>query len=80
MKKTVLLSLIVVIATGPVMANPHRPHQHPDEVGARLHITCAMVRNYVAQVGLVQAKAMADAAGMTASEERTAKRCLEKKV
>ena len=41
------------------------------------HITCDMVRAYVAQVGLVQARAMALSAGMTASEERRAKRCLE---
>ena len=40
------------------------------------HITCEMVRSYVAQVGLAQAKAMAQAAGMTASEERRARQCL----
>ncbi len=40
------------------------------------HITCDMVRSYVAQVGLAQAKAMAEAAGMTASEERRARQCL----
>jgi len=41
------------------------------------HITCDMVRAYVAQVGLVQARAMAKSAGMTASEERKALHCLE---
>jgi len=45
--------------------------------GAHAHITCDAVRAYVAQVGLVQARAMALSAGMTASEERRAKRCLE---
>jgi hypothetical protein len=40
------------------------------------HITCDMVRSYVAQVGLAQAKAMANAAGMTAAEERRARQCL----
>jgi hypothetical protein len=40
-------------------------------------ITCEMVRAYVAQVGVVQARAMALSAGMTASEERRAKHCLE---
>jgi len=40
------------------------------------HITCDMVRSYVAQVGLAQAKAVAQAAGMTASEERRARHCL----
>ena len=45
--------------------------------GAHAHITCDMVRAYVAQVGLVQARAMAQSAGMTADEERRAKRCLQ---
>jgi hypothetical protein len=35
---------------------------------------------YVAQVGLVQAKAMAQAAGITESEKREAAQCLEKKI
>jgi hypothetical protein len=43
------------------------------------NITCDMVRAYVAQVGLVQARAMALSQGMTASEELRAKRCLENK-
>jgi hypothetical protein len=45
--------------------------------GAHAHITCEMVRAYVAQVGLVQARAMAQSAGMTADEERRAKHCLQ---
>jgi hypothetical protein len=40
------------------------------------HITCDMVRSYVAQVGLQQARAMAVAAGMTPTEERQARQCL----
>jgi len=43
-------------------------------------ITCEMVRAYVAQVGLVQAKTMAQAAGMTESERREAAQCLEEKI
>jgi hypothetical protein len=39
-------------------------------------ITCEMVRAYVAQVGLVQARADAAAHGMTASEEQRARACL----
>jgi hypothetical protein len=42
-------------------------------------ITCEMVRAYVAQVGLAQAAAMAQSAGITASEKDRAKRCLEQK-
>jgi hypothetical protein len=38
-----------------------------------------MVRSYVAQVGVEQAKAMAQAAGMTAAEEVRARHCLSHK-
>jgi hypothetical protein len=48
--------------------------------GDHSHITCDMVRSYVAQVGLEQARAMALAAGMTASEERRARQCLANRV
>jgi hypothetical protein len=44
------------------------------------NVNCEMVRAYVAQNGLVQARAMAHAAGMTASEERKARGCLAKKI
>jgi hypothetical protein len=50
-------------------------YQPPDS-----RISCEMVRAYVAQVGLAQAKATAQAAGMTGSEEREAVQCLEKKI
>jgi hypothetical protein len=57
-------------------------HRVNKESHASTHpqITCEMVRAYVAQVGLVQAKAMALSEGITASEERRAMRCLEKKI
>ena len=42
-------------------------------------ITCEMVRAYVAQVGLAQATAMAQSAGITASEKDRARRCLAEK-
>ena len=42
-------------------------------------ITCEMVRAYVAQVGLAQATAMAQSAGITASEKARARRCLAEK-
>ena len=42
-------------------------------------ITCEMVRAYVAQVGLAQAAAMAQSAGITPSEKDRARRCLEQK-
>lgn len=40
------------------------------------YITCAMVRVYVAQVGVAQARAFALAHGMTASQEQRARHCL----
>jgi len=49
-------------------------------VSRHAQITCGMVRAYVAQVGLAQARAMAQSAGITASEEQRAIRCLENKI
>jgi hypothetical protein len=44
----------------------------------RLHlITCSMVRAYVANVGVDQARAVGIAHGMTPAQERQARRCLE---
>jgi hypothetical protein len=42
-------------------------------------VTCEMVRAYVAQVGLAQAAAMAQSAGITAAEKDRARRCLAEK-
>lgn len=61
-----------------VAAEKSHHHVYAEKAaGAHAHITCDMVRAYVAQVGLVQARAMALSAGMTADEERRAKRCLQ---
>jgi hypothetical protein len=80
MKKTALIALIVAAAaTCPAMAKSHRVYQHANP-GAHSSITCEMVRSYVAQVGVEQAKAMAQAAGMTAADEARARRCLSHKV
>jgi hypothetical protein len=43
----------------------------------RERITCETVRAFVAQVGVVQARMIALAHGMTASQERRARHCLE---
>jgi hypothetical protein len=90
MKKTALLALVMIVASGPSMARTHYHRVHRQRLdhsvsgekpaSPHAHITCDMVRAYVAQVGLVQARAMAQSAGMTASEERKARRCLENKV
>jgi hypothetical protein len=95
MKKTALLALIAVAVSGPSMAKSHHHHHvyraasnhrvheakhQANPASAHAHITCDMVRAYVAQVGLAQAKAQAQSAGMTASEAQRAMRCLDKKV
>jgi hypothetical protein len=50
-----------------------------DEHVSHSGITCEMVRAYVAQVGLAQAAAMAQSAGISAEEKDRAKHCLEQK-
>jgi hypothetical protein len=69
MKFTALLTFVCLISAYPVMARQNNSR-----------ITCDIFRAYVAQVGLQQAKAAALSAGMTASEEREAKRCLAGKL
>jgi hypothetical protein len=86
MKKTAVLAFVLVSVAYPVKAYPHHNHHHrfnhqrADSPGAHSHVTCAMVRTYVAQMGLEQARSMARAAGMTAAEERRARHCLTDKV
>ena len=92
MKKTALLALVLVAVSSPSLARSHhylRHHHYAERqrrdqrvssekpAGAHAGITCEMVRAYVAQVGLDQARAVAKAAGMTASQERRARHCLE---
>jgi len=79
MKKTALLIVILGAVSYPAIAKQRYFHR---ELATTSHsrITCEMVRAYVAQVGLAQAKAMAQAAGMTESEEREAVQCLERKI
>src|SRR5262249_7151809 len=83
MKKTAVLTCIFVVAAYPALAKHHRSHHsHHRDHAATSHprLSCETVRAYVAQVGLAQAKAMAQAAGMTQSEEREAAQCLQKKI
>jgi hypothetical protein len=77
-KKTCLVLSIFIVSSYPAVAKHHHHHrERPTASHSRL--SCETVRAYVAQVGLAQAKAMAQAAGMTGSEERQAAQCLEKK-
>ena len=67
--KTSLL-VLVFIAASLVLAHPQRAN------GVGPAITCETVRAYVSQVGLVAAKALARANGMTASQDRRARQFL----
>ena len=78
MKKAALLALVLIAISYPAMAR-HR-HAQGDTPSEQSHLTCDMVRAYVAQVGLAQAKAMAESAGATEADKRHAMQCLEKKV
>ena len=78
MKKTALLAFFLITVSYPAMAR-HR-HAERGTPSEQSHITCDMVRAYVAQVGLAQAKAMAENAGVTEADKRHAVQCLEKKV
>lgn len=76
MKKTALIAVLLAMGVCPVLAKSHRVHHWQNNPRTHSSITCAMVRSYVAQVGLEQAKVMAESAGMTAADELRAKRCL----
>ena len=79
MKKAVLLFLIFIATCYPAFAKHHHLHHRDGATTSNPRVSCETVRAYVAQIGLAQAKAMAQAAGMTESEERQARQCLEKK-
>jgi hypothetical protein len=65
LQKALLLGAIALFAACPASAQ-----------AKSWRISCETVRAFVAQVGLVQARALALANGMTASQERLAKHCL----
>jgi hypothetical protein len=65
MKLVLPLLFVIITAAGPASADSQ--------------INCETVRAYVKQVGFVQAKAQARAAGMTVAQERMAGRCLSKR-
>jgi hypothetical protein len=89
MKSAALMMSVLLVASGAAMAKSHHGHRHAPRVvhhanaaGEREShpgITCEMVRAYVAQVGLAQATAMAQSAGITPAEKERAKRCLAEK-
>jgi hypothetical protein len=76
--KVGLLMLLFVVSATPVLANRHRAYQESGGTGfvETSTISCETVRSYVRQVGLVQARALARANGMTPSQEWRARQCL----
>jgi ABC-type amino acid transport system permease subunit len=78
MKTASLLLLFVVAAGSSVSAHPHRTFHDSSQAAWSSAINCETVRSYVSQVGLAQARALARASGMTASQEWRARQCLAK--
>ena len=72
--KITLLTLIFVTTGCPAILDIDSALARP------LRMTCEIVRSYVAEVGMVQARATAVAAGMTGWQERLARRCLVDKI
>jgi len=68
MKKALFLSLVFFITTNFIATNPASASYR--------HITCDMVRSFVAEKGFEEARAEALAAGMTKVQERLAAWCL----
>jgi hypothetical protein len=89
MRGAALLMAVLLAACYPAAAKSHHGHRHgprtvnhasnSGERESRSGITCDMVRAYVAQVGMAQAAAMAQSAGITSSEKARAMRCLAEK-
>jgi hypothetical protein len=81
MKQNLVLSIVFIALVSPSIASSRHYRTDRDKPAvSRSQITCDVVRAFVAQAGLARAKAMAAAAGMTASEERRAMRCLKNSV
>jgi hypothetical protein len=78
--KTALLLLLFVAAGNSASSHPHRAYHNSNQAawGESSVINCETVRSYVSQVGLAQARALARASGMTASQEWSARQCLAK--
>ena len=82
MRGAALVTLGLLVACCPALARPYhhyvtRTHANgTTQRESHSGITCEMVRAYVAQVGLAQAIAVAQAAGITSSEKARARRCL----
>ena len=79
-KSRVLLSAIVLACALTGEASAGRISENSSILRRPTRISCEMVRAYVGQVGVMQARAMALAAGMTPAQERRAAHCLQEKI
>jgi hypothetical protein len=79
--KVALLTLFFVAGASPGWANRHHASQDSGDTAfvETSMITCETVRSYVRQLGLVQARAVARASGMTAAQEWRARQCLARR-
>jgi hypothetical protein len=79
--RTFLILLLLLTAGTSVLANPRRADRNSGQAmaSATSSINCETVRSYVTLVGLVQARALARANGMTASQEWRARQCLSRR-
>jgi hypothetical protein len=75
-----LLSALVFACAFAGEAGASRISENSSFLRRPTHISCEMVRAYVGQVGVMQARAMALAAGMTRAQERRAAQCLQEKI
>jgi hypothetical protein len=79
-KGSVLLAVMVFACAFTGEASAARVSENSSILRRPTHISCEMVRAYVGQLGIVQARAMALAAGMTPAQERRAAHCLQEKI
>jgi hypothetical protein len=74
------LSVTSGVSTSGALASNQHFYANPNAAWAEpSRMTCDTVRAYVRQIGFAQARAMALANGMTAAQERQARRCLAKR-
>jgi hypothetical protein len=79
-KSSVLLAVMAFACAFMGEASAARVSENSSILRRPTHISCEMVRAYVGQLGIVQARAMALAAGMTPAQERRAAHCLQEKI
>lgn len=73
LRTAAIFALLFLTAASPAAASARHVSGNS---GKHLHVTCNMVRAYVAKVGMKKARATARSHGITAAEEKKARRCL----